>query len=40
MVEAPGVDSNHRLMKQFKERWRLRLDQIDLRLTSQEVKIL
>jgi hypothetical protein len=40
MVEAPDLDWNERLMKQFKKRWGPRLGQIDLRVTSQEVKIL
>lgn len=40
MVEAPDSDTNQRLIKRFKEKWGPRLGQIELRLTSKEVKIL
>jgi hypothetical protein len=40
IVEAPDLDSNQQKMRQFNERWRRRLGQIELRMTSQEVEIL
>jgi hypothetical protein len=39
VVDAPDVVSNRRWMKEFKERWRLRLEQVELWLVSYAVEV-
>ena len=39
IVDAPDVVSNRRWMKQYKERWRSRLEQIELWMVSYSVDV-
>ena len=39
VVDAPDLASNRRWMKQYKDRWRARLEQIDLWMVSYAVEV-
>ena len=39
VVDVPDVDANRLLMKSFKDRWKLRLDQLELWLISYLIDI-
>jgi len=39
VVDAPDLVSNRRWMKQYKEHWRLRLDQVELWMISYAVDV-